>query len=120
MPVVNKLVDWVLINTKGPVQALVSLVMVFPFIVIIIGFLMLIGVISSPMLVELKVHTRGTGALQESMIHINRIAKEYYTLSKRKDGIIEFLVVEDCRQKDNALDPNKCDRLERKLEANGR
>ena len=116
---VNKLVEWVLVNTKGPIQLLATIIMMFPFAVILVGFLMLIGVIASPVLEELRVHTRGTGTLQESMIQINRIAQEYYALSKRKDGIIEFLVVENCRQ-DNAQDPQKCDRLERKLQANGR
>jgi len=125
---IYKFLEWVTTNAKGPVQALVLLVMSFPFVVIVILFLMMIGKMSSPLLDELQAqqvdHSTAIAKyniLADSMVQINRVAKDYYVLleahtvdSKKKDIMIHFLVIEACRR-DHVQNPRKCDRLEAAL-----
>jgi len=116
--------NWILTNAKTPLKFLVQMAVALPWIVIIVLFLESRGMMLTPTLVHLESaanrhdamlldHT----ALSKSMVQINEIAADYYSLlekhsveSSRKNQIIEYFVLESC-ERNYSNNPEKCKRL---------
>ena len=120
--------QWVAEHYQHSVQFLLVLLAVFPFVIVAILLGLVLGFVPSPLITSTmhliktqELSTAQHANLTESMIQINRVAVEYYDLlkihsreSKRKEQLIQYLVLESCRR-DNKEDPRKCDRLEHNL-----
>lgn len=128
MGITYDLLQWATESCKRHIQLLFTTLAVFPFVVIVALFLLVLGIVPSPLLNTLEkiskdhvVFQENGRVLADSMIQINRVAEEYYELykthaedSKRRQALFEFLVLEGCRR-DNKEDLGRCERLESKL-----
>jgi len=121
--------NWASTHTKRTVEFLGMMLAIFPFVVIIVLTLLILGLIPSPMLSALQKieqdHAKFTKhyvQLSASMIQLNSVAEKFYDNQKqhakesqRMVRIAQYLVLEGCRR-DNKNNPSNCDQLERTLE----